>query len=168
MLTKKTLNRSQMASRIQTLISYSRTNDRDLKRNPGVFGPTSTQEPNVICSFLHRDRGAAKDLTGLEELAHPQEAERDSHDGRLVQMGGHPARQRQRVGQLVEHLRLLTAPVSGGIAGAQFPLLRTAPAPRGRERQGKHACTNSRSQPEGRSRTAMQCQSQVSVTSVFL
>lgn len=44
-------------------------------------------------------------------------------------MGGHPARERQSVGELVEHLRLLTPPVSGGVPGAQFPLLRTAPKP---------------------------------------
>lgn len=46
-------------------------------------------------------------------------------------MGGHPPGERQSVGQLIKHLRLLTPPVSGCITGPQLPLLRAAPTERG-------------------------------------
>ena len=66
-------------------------------------------------------------LTRFEEVAHAQEAEGDSHDGGFVQMGGDSAGERQSVGELVKHLRLLTPPTPGCITGMQLPLLRTAP-----------------------------------------
>lgn len=98
----------------------------------GLWSPTAGQ----TCSFVPHDSRAGKELTGLEELPHPQEAEGDSHDGRFVQMGGDSARQRQSVGELVKHLRLLTPPVSGRVPGAKFPLLRTAPTGGGGRRTG--------------------------------
>lgn len=56
-----------------------------------------------------------------------QEAERDPHDGGLVQVGGDSAGEGQHMGEFVKHLRLLTPPTSGRIAGTQLPLLRTGP-----------------------------------------
>lgn len=73
-------------------------------------------------------------LTRSQELAHAQEAEGDSHDGSFVQVGGHPAGERQSVGELIKHLRLLTPPTPGCITRAQLPLLRTAPAGGRRQR----------------------------------
>lgn len=67
-------------------------------------------------------------VSGREEAAQPQEAEQDPHDTGLVQVVGDPPGQRQRVGQLVEHLRLLAAPVSGCVPGSQLPLRAAAPA----------------------------------------
>lgn len=67
-------------------------------------------------------------LTGSQELLQPQEAERHPHDARLVQVGADFARQRQRAGEFVEHLRFLTAPTSSRVPGAELPLLRAAPA----------------------------------------
>ncbi|TNN77802.1 hypothetical protein EYF80_012100 [Liparis tanakae] len=66
-------------------------------------------------------------LTRLEDqVVHPQEAEGDSHDGGLVQVGADSAGERQRAGQVIEHLRLLAPPTSGRITRAQLSLLRTA------------------------------------------
>lgn len=63
-----------------------------------------------------------------KEATQPQEAEQDPHDARLVQVVGDSPGQRQRAGQLVEHLRLLAAPLSGCVPGSQLPLLAAAPA----------------------------------------
>lgn len=65
---------------------------------------------------------------GRVEAAQPQEAEQHPHDARLVQVVGDPPGQRQRVGQLVEHLRLLAAPLPGRVPRSQLPLLAVAPA----------------------------------------
>lgn len=56
-----------------------------------------------------------------------QEADRQSHDGGLVQMGAHAVGQRQLMGQLVEHLRLLAPPAPCGIPGLLLPPLRATP-----------------------------------------
>lgn len=85
-------------------------------------------------------------------------------------MGGHPTRKRQRVGELIKHLRLLTPPVSGCIAGAQFPLLRTAPTRRGRGRKtsGKISCrkTHLHKTPVYSPKSGAELQSTVSITCV--
>lgn len=67
-------------------------------------------------------------LIGLQQLLHPQEAEGDPHDAGLVQVGADSARERQSAGELVKHLRLLTAATSGRVTGAQLSLFRTGPA----------------------------------------
>lgn len=67
-------------------------------------------------------------VSGREEVAQPQEAEQDPQDARLVQVVGDPPGQRQHVGQLVEHLRLLAAPLSGRVPRSELPLLGAAPA----------------------------------------
>lgn len=87
--------------------------------------PWANIHKNVTCSFVYLR--TSQHRTSLKELAHPQEAEGDSHDGRFVQMGGHSTRKRQSLGELIKHLRLLTPSVSGCITGTQFSLLRTAP-----------------------------------------
>lgn len=72
-------------------------------------------------------------VSGREEFAQPQEAEQDPHDAGLVQVVGDSPGQRQRVAQLVEHLCLLAAPVSGSVPGSQLPLLTAALAAGQRE-----------------------------------
>lgn len=62
-------------------------------------------------------------LTRLEEAAHLQEAEGDSHDGRFVHVGGDSTGERQSAGKLIKHLGLLTPSISGRITGTQLPLL---------------------------------------------
>lgn len=59
----------------------------------------------------------AAGLTCGAEAVHAQVADGEAHDGGFVQVGADPAREGQRVRQLVEHLRLLAATASSRIPG---------------------------------------------------
>ena len=72
--------------------------------------------------------------TCSEEAVHAQEAERDPHDGGLVQVGGDFVWEGQGVGELVEDLRLLAPPTPGRIPRPHLPLVRAGP---GEEREGR-------------------------------
>ena len=67
-------------------------------------------------------------LTCGAELVHAQVADGEAHDGGLVQVGAHPAREGQSVRQLVQHLGLLAAPAAGRIPGLLLAQLRARPA----------------------------------------
>lgn len=67
-------------------------------------------------------------LTCGAEAVHAQVADGEAHDGGLVQVGADPAREGQRVRQLVQHLGLLAAPAAGRIPGLLLAQLRARPA----------------------------------------
>ena len=67
-------------------------------------------------------------LTCCAEAVHAQVADGEAHDGGLVQVGADPAREGQRVRQLVQHLGLLAAPAAGRIPGLLLAQLRARPA----------------------------------------
>lgn len=69
-------------------------------------------------------------LTCGTEAVHAQVADGEAHDGRLVQMRADAAREGQRVSQLVQHLRLLTAPAARRIPRLLLPQLRARPVER--------------------------------------
>ena len=62
----------------------------------------------------------------LQNFADLEEADGQAHDGGLVQLGRDGGGQRKAVGQVKEHLRLLTAAKPGCIARFLFPLLRVS------------------------------------------
>jgi len=63
-----------------------------------------------------------------EHLARAQEADGQPHDGGLVQVGGDAVRQRQLVGELVEHVRLFAASGASRVARLLLTSLGAAPA----------------------------------------